>query len=401
MEMISFTKRQACCFLLRKQGLLGDYLFEGKQGIMEFIRQAGCIQFDPVDVCGKNAELVLQSRIKRFTKEMLSDLLYEDRVLVDYFDKNLSIIPVDDWPYFERFREQHRKWERSHEAVRGARSQVRKHITDHGPVCSGDLDMPDKVDWYWSRTKLSRAVLEHMYFTGELAVHHKAGSIKYYDLIENCIPRTILSDPEPYPDEHDHQTWRVLRRIGSVGLLWNRASDAWLNIGGLKSSERNAAFTRLLKEGKIEMVHVEGMKEELYMLVEDIPLARQCEDHTSWKKRCEFIAPLDNLLWDRKLIQALFGFDYKWEIYTPADKRRYGHYVLPVIYGDRFIGRIEASADTKKQTLLVKNIWFEPDVKRTKRMDEAIDAAIRRFSLFNQCKDIIMEKSGQNGEIQK
>ena len=111
------------------------------------------------------------------------------------------------------------------------------------------------------------------------------------------------------------------------------------------------------------------------------------------------IAPLDNLLWDRKLIQALFGFDYKWEIYTPAEKRRYGHYVLPVIYGDRFIGRIEASADTKTHTLLVKNIWFEPDVKRTKGMDEAIDAAIRRFSLFNQCKDIIMEKSDQNGEI--
>jgi len=366
---------------------------------MEFIRQAGCIQFDPVDVCGKNAELVLQSRIKRFSKEMLSELLYQDRVLVDYFDKNLSIIPVGDWPYFERFREQHRQWERSHEKVHGARGQVRKHIADHGPVCSGDLDMPDKVDWYWSRTKLSRAVLEHMYFTGELAVHHKAGSIKYYDLIENCMPGTILSDPEPYPDEHDHQTWRVLRRIGSAGLLWNRASDAWLNIGGLKSAERSAVFTRLLKEGKIETVHVEGMKEELYMRVEDIPLARQCEDHTSWKKRCEFIAPLDNLLWDRKLIQALFGFDYKWEIYTPAEKRRYGHYVLPVIYGDRFIGRIEASADTKTHTLLVKNIWFEPDVKRTKGMDEAIDAAIRRFSLFNQCKDIIMEKSDQNGEI--
>lgn len=399
MEMISFTKRQACRFLLLKQGLLGDYRFEGKQGIMEFIRQAGCIQFDPVDVCGKNAELVLQSRIKRFSKEMLSDLLYQDRVLVDYFDKNLAIFPVDDWPYFERYREQHRQWERSHEAVRGAGSQVRKHITAHGPVCSGDLDMPDKVDWYWSRTKLSRAVLEHMYFTGELAVHHKIGSIKYYDLIENCIPRTILSAPEPYPAEHDHQTWRVLRRIGSVGLLWNRASDAWLNIGGLKSAERSAAFTRLLREQKIEAVHVEGIKEELYMRVEDIPLARQCVDQNSWKKRCEFIAPLDNLMWDRKLIQALFGFDYKWEIYTPAEKRRFGHYVLPVIYGDRFIARIEASADTKTHTLRVKNIWFEPDVKRTTRMDEAIDSAIRRFSLFNQCKDIIMEKSGQNGEI--
>ncbi len=401
MEMISFTKTQACRFLLRRQGLIGDYRFEGKQGIMEFIRQAGCIQFDPVDVCGKNAELVLQSRIRTFSKQMLSDLLYQDRVLVDYFDKNLSIMPVGDWPHFERFRKQHQQRERSQEAVHGAQKQVKKHIADHGPVCSSDLDMPDKVDWYWSRTKLSRAVLEHMYFTGELGVHHKVGSIKYYDLIENCIPEPILSGPDPYPDEHDHQTWRVLRRISAVGLMWNRASDAWLNIGGLKSAERSAVFARLIQEERIVKVRVDGIKEELYMLMEDVPLASQCKDNTSWKKRCELIAPLDNLLWDRKLIQALFGFDYKWEIYTPPEKRRYGHYVLPVIYGDRFIGRIEASADTKKQILLLKNIWFEPGIKRSKTMDEAIDAAIRRFSIFNQCSEIVVEESYQNGEIEK
>lgn len=81
MEIINFTRKQACRFLFRKQGFSGAYRFEGKQGIMEYIRQAGCIQFDPVDVCGKNAELVLQSRIKGFTKEMLTDLLYQDRVL--------------------------------------------------------------------------------------------------------------------------------------------------------------------------------------------------------------------------------------------------------------------------------------------------------------------------------
>ena len=398
MEIINITRNQACRFLLRKQGLSGTYQFKGKQGIMEYIRQAGCIQFDPVDVCGKNAELVLQSRIKGFSKEMLTDLLYQDRVLVDYFDKNLSVFPVSDWPYFQRFRKQHLHWERSHEVIREAQEQVKNYIVTHGPVCSADLDMPDKVDWYWSRTKLSRAVLEHMYFTGELAVHHKSGSIKYYDLIETCIPETILSKPDPYPDELDHQTWRVLRRIGSVGLMWNRASDAWLNIGGLKSAERNAVFTRLIEEERIRKVQIDGIKEELYMLAEDIPLARQCKENISWKKRCEFIAPLDNLLWDRKLIQALFGFDYKWEIYTPADKRRYGHYVLPVIYGDHFIGRIEISADRKSSRLVVKNLWFEPGIKRTKTMAEAIDAAINRFSIFNQCREIVMEESGWNGE---
>lgn len=393
MESIYFTKNQARRFLLRKHGLLGSYQFEGKQGVMDFIDQAGCIQFDPVDVCGKNAELVLQSRIKNFSKDMLYELLYKERVLIDYFDKNLSIFSVCDWPYFERIRKKHRQWERSHEEIQLVQIRVKQFIADHGPVCSADLDMPEKVEWYWSHTKLSRAVLEHLYFIGELAVHHKVGAIKYYDLIENCVLQSILLSPDPYPVLQDHQTWRVLRRIGAVGLMWNRASDAWLNIGQLKSAGRNAAFLTLLQEGMIVKVKVEGMLEDLYMLKEDLDLASQCCENSSWKKRCEFIAPLDNFMWDRKLIKTLFDFDYKWEIYTPAEKRRYGHYVLPIIYGERFIGRIEASVNTKNRTLLVKNIWYEPGIRRTKTMDDAIVSAISRFSKFNQCEKIEVEEN--------
>lgn len=102
--MIQLTNRQARQFLLLKQGLLGEHIFIGKQGAFDFVRQAGCIQFDPVDACGRNAELTLQSRVKGFTKKTLYELLYEDRLLVDYPDKNLSILPTEDWPYFERYR---------------------------------------------------------------------------------------------------------------------------------------------------------------------------------------------------------------------------------------------------------------------------------------------------------
>lgn len=102
--MITLTNKQARHFMLLKHGLLGDYKFNGKQGTFDFVRQTGCIQFDPVDSCGKNAELTLQSRVKGFTKQTLYELLYNDRMLVDYPDKNLSIIPTEDWPYFERYR---------------------------------------------------------------------------------------------------------------------------------------------------------------------------------------------------------------------------------------------------------------------------------------------------------
>ncbi len=386
METMRLTKKQACRFLLRKHGLLGGYQFAGKQGVLDFVRQVGCIQFDPVDVCGKNSELVLQSRVKYFTKQMLYELLYEDRKLIDYFDKNLAIFPIEDWPYFERYREQHRQWERSHSEIIAVRDTVKQIIALRGPVCSADLDLPDKVSWYWSDTKLSRATLEHLYFTGELGIHHKSGTIKYYDLIENCIPQKILRSPDPYRDDHAHRKWRVLRRIGAVGLLWNRASDAWLNIEGLNSAERTAIFSELLNEGKIVELAAEGIRDALYILSEDLGLVQQCLGDEKWKKRCEFIAPLDNFMWDRKLIEALFGFDYKWEIYTPANKRKFGHYVLPILYGEDFIGRIEAAVDRKAGTLVVKNIWYEPHIKLSSGISRAFDGAVSRFSEFNLCK---------------
>ena len=113
MAEIRLTRTEARRFILYKQGLLGEYRFKGKNGVLDFIRQAGCIQFDPIDVCGRSPEIVLQSRVSGFTRAMLYELLYVDRKLLDYFDKNLAIMPVEDWVYFERERENHRKWERS------------------------------------------------------------------------------------------------------------------------------------------------------------------------------------------------------------------------------------------------------------------------------------------------
>ncbi len=382
MSEIQITKQEARKFMLLKQGLLGDYKFEGKQGILDYISQAGCIQFDPIDVCGKNAEIVLQSRIKKFEKSMLYELLYKDRQLIDYFDKNLAIFLVEDWKFFERERENHRKWERSHIEIMKVHDQILDMIAQYGPLCSGDIDINEKVDWYWSSTSLSRAALEHMYFSGELAIHHKKGTVKYYDLIQNCISNDIIIEPEPFPDDFDHMKWRVMRRISSLGLLWNRASDAWLGIPGLKTPERNAVFSALLSENNIVPVNVENLKFTCYCSIKDIPLIEYIKEKPRLKKRCEFIAPLDNMMWDRKLIKEIFNFDYKWEIYTPKSERKYGYYVLPILYGEQFIGRIEMVCDKKKRKLNIQNIWYEPKVKQTKDVHYKIEAAIKRFERF-------------------
>ena len=214
----------------------------------------------------------------------------------------------------------------------------------------------------------------------------------------------MLFRSDPIVDESAHHKWRVLRRITAVGLLWNKPSDAWLNIWGLKAKERTRAFEELQEEGAILPVKVEGVNPLLYCNVKDKPfLEKVLEGKVSaendsdnpraskepqFKPRCEFLAPLDCFLWDRNLIRELFDFDYKWEIYTPAAQRKYGFYVLPILYGERFIGRIEAVTDRKTDVMTVKNIWFEPDVKQTKKLLAAVERCIKRFAKFNECRTV-------------
>jgi len=369
--MITLSNHQARQFMLLKHGLLGEHNFIGKRGALDYIRQTGCIQYDPVDSCGKNSELVLQSRVKGFTKKMLEELLYIDRRLVDYSDKNLSITPVEDWPYFTRFRNAAIAGGLRFEGLAEIEKLAKAYIDVNGPVSSNDLPVDGKLHWHssihWSgvwngETNAARAVLEQLYSTGELIIHHKKGTRKYYDLSEKHISAELLKMPDPLSDETAHQKWRVLRRIGAVGLLWNRPSDAWLNIGGLKLSQRNEIFRQLLNEEKIVEIAVAGLRDSLYCQKEDMPLLDAVMSGDEYKSRCELIAPLDCFLWDRRLIKALFGFEYTWEIYTSADKRKYGFYVLPLICGDNFAGRVEAVNDRKTKTLIVRNIWYENGV---------------------------------------
>ena len=397
--MICFTKEQARQFLLLKHGLIDDYRFEGKAGALEYIRQTGCIQFDPVDVCGKNAELALQSRVKCFTKSMLHSLLYEDRALFDYVDKNVAIIPVEDWPYFERYRRSARENAWNYPGMQDLMESARAYIDVNGAVSSGDLppEFDGEFNWrsavHWSGGKnKARAVLEQMYSEGRMIIHHKAGTRKYYDLAEKHIPAKFLNAPEPLPDDSEYYKWRILRRIGAVGLMWNRPSDAWLGIWDLKAATRAECFRRLLEEGKILEVTVEGIKDTLYCRAGDEQLAETASQYTGQKlklkPRCELLAPLDCFLWDRKLIRALFDFDYTWEIYHTPQKRKYGYYVLPMLYGDHFVGRIEAAAERRTSTLVVKNIWFEENVKQTKSLKRAVEGCINRFARFNECVNI-------------
>ncbi len=388
---LTVSKEQARRFMLLKQGLLGEYKYSGKQGVLDFVNQAGCVQFDPVNVCGQSADIVLHSRVKDYSKEMLDELLYKDRLLVDYFDKNLCIFPVEYLTVFWHIKPGGGYAETYHrrggEVVEKIEPLICRLIEEQGDISASEIKIDDDAGWNRKMSSsLPRVALESMYFRGELIIHHKTGKNKSYAFAKDHIPEAILSAPLPFKSKDERLAWHVLRRIGAVGLLWNKASDAWLGLS-MKLAQRQRAFERLQNEGKIKELHIEFLNNAFYFKTEDEPLLELASSACS-EGRCEFIAPLDSLMWDRKLIKLLFDFDYTWEIYTPAEKRKYGAYVLPILYGEGFIGRIEVVNDRKTKTLVVKNIWYEDGVKKSRTLKNAMKKCIERFSKFNDCLDI-------------
>lgn len=389
MEPLVLTKRQARRFMLAQQGLWPPHDLEGKAGILDHIRRVGCIQFDPLNIVGRNPDLVLQARVSNYRPVMLEELLYEDRKLLDGLDKMMSIYCVEDWPNFERRRQRARNY--YGDSSRPATTilpQVREAIEEQGPLSSIDLDFDEAVDWSWAPTRLARAALESMYSWGELIIHHKVNTRKVYDFARRHISEALLSAPDPNPTEEEYQDWHVLRRMGGMGLVWAKAGDAWLGMHGIKSKERRAALARLLKADRVLELQVDGVEQPLYMRSEDRASLDRALHSEDLLPRAAILAPLDNLLWDRRFIEELFGFFYVWEVYKPVAERRFGYYVLPILYGDRFVARFEPERDKKNGVLIIRDWWWEPGVDQSEEVEAELRRCFQRFLQYLDCDEL-------------
>ena len=389
--MVTISKQEARDFLIKHQGLGGQPEFNTKS-ILDFIKRVGCIQFDPLNIVGNNPDLVLQARIPKYKPAQLATLMYKDRSLLDGWDKNMSIYGTEDWPYFQRRRSAARKNDRiSGGQIEKVFPEVRKALRMRGPLSSLDLKLDDKVNWSWAPARLAKAALESMYFRGELTIHHRIHTRRVYDFMENHFPAELLTGSDPNVSDDQFHDWYVHRRIGSVGLIWNRAGDAWLGMSGIKSPERRTALARLLKQGLVREIKVAGIKDMFYLRSDDHDRLLSNRDNKTIKSRAVIIAPLDNLLWDRRLVRTLFDFDYIWEVYKPVKERRFGYYVLPILYRDKFIARFEPGVDKQSKTLIVKKWWWEPGVKQTARMYADLNLCFKRFLVYLGYDEISIE----------
>lgn len=375
---LTISNQTARRFLLNHHFLLPPRQLKPDQIVSKLFRRLGSIQFDTINIVGRNADLVLQSRVEDYKPDMLDKLLYTQRTLIDGWDKMASIYQTNDWPHFNCHRERMRvsTQNRSKEASNAA-PEILRAIKENGPSSSIDFDDNRKTDWWWAPTSVTRAALESLFAQGEIGIHHRINTRRVFDLIEQLIPQEILKLPDPHKTDLDYHLWHIARRIGSMGLASPRSGEYWYGITRCNLAiERRKVLDKLISKGHILTIKVETIpNQHFYLRTEDFKTIKQLPHEDLREKRAAFIAPLDNLIWNRKLIKDLFSFAYTWEVYKPKAKREYGYYVLPVLYGDSFIARTEMKFDRKTNLLHLIDWWWEDNVQRTPEMEFAIRLA--------------------------
>jgi len=378
-----WTKEEARNYLVNYHFINTD-LSPSIEDVFERIQS---IQYDPLNVVGSNSDLVLQSRIKGYKKEMLQAALYEHRTLMDGWDKQMSIYQTKYFPNFTRVRE-----ERSQNALdsymhyRGLNPKeylddVMRIISEDGPILSSQIKLGDSVKSRWGSSKPSSASIDYLFHKGLIGIDGRKNTQKKFNLIERLIDNYNHSDP--IIEKEEFIDWLLLRRIKSLGLCWNRSSVAFSGIYISKKATRTKHLKRLLDRELISKVTIEGINETLYVPTEALEYKIQVKDSIS------FIAPLDNIIWDRVLMNQLFDFDYTWEVYVPKVKRKWGYYVLPILRASNIIGRIEFEKQRKNEPLKIISIVYETNIKETKQLEDKLNSALKKFSKYLGAEGVV------------
>jgi uncharacterized protein len=349
----------------------------GRDGVLAVFDRLGSIQFDPIEIAGRNHDLVLLARVAGYRREMTDQLLYAERALFETYNKGLSLVPTADLPWYrvnwDRARARHD--DQAFDEHAPLVEELLGRIREIGPMSSIDVAPRASIDWYWRPTNQVRALLEALAEAGLLGLSRRDGNRRVYDLVERLFPAELLDRDVPIRDRFRH---KLLSRYRAHGLLGTKGSaELWLGSSpqltvGLEdglplgASGRRVLHAELVEDGALVPVAVDGIRGLRYVPAEDRPRLEQAEREVAAGSPpggahpgAAFLAALDPFVWDRKFLRELYDFDYIWEVYVPPAKRRWGYYVLPILFGDRLVGRIEPRIERKSGTLRILDIWWE------------------------------------------
>lgn len=337
--------------------------------VEETIRALSCVQLDSISTVERSHRIALGSRVGAYPRDTVTRLLEQGRIF-EYWAHEACLLPIEDWPLFRpAMRDGGRKWygqvEQTHPHLA---EEILAVIRERGPLPSRHFEGSTEGGmWNW---KPAKAMLERLWNHGHLAVAGRQGFQRLYDLTERVIPARHLSAPEP--SEQERLRALALRAVRARGALTEPGiREHWRLKGG--SARLRPALESLVGDGALERLRVEDGGANVYVLA-GTELDRPAPS------AAVLLSPFDNLLWDRPFARRVLGFDHLIEVYKPQPQRRYGYYVLPLLRGERIVGRADLKSERKEGRLVVRAFHREPGVRASGALDDALDRALQRLA---------------------
>lgn len=393
--MLTINIETARRFVLGKQGLWPGRRWRGVAGTAQAMRAIEYLQLDPLQIIARSQDIMLYGRVLDYTPGLWEEVTYQQRQFFDWGGW-LAVRPMDELPHWRVVMRRERdgdvdidnriqKMGRDHaEAI----AEMRAILLERGTVSNRDFEMAARTRTQSYRGRKDSALaLYYMWRTGEVMTHHREKFERVYALTETVAPTHLIRES----DEAETERFLIKKDVSFAGLSrLVRVQDSFHR--GVPFSSVKQIVEGMLADGDIIEVKVEGWKAVHYALGSDAEVLRDLSAgrvpqawtpvDTTTMEEVVFLAPLDPVS-ARGRAKVLFDFDYVWEVYKPVEKRKFGYYTLPVLWGDRLVARFDSKLDRPTNTFIILGFWLEDEVLgQDEAFAEALAAGFARFVTF-------------------
>jgi uncharacterized protein YcaQ len=363
----------------------------GKEGVARTIEHLGYVQIDTISVVERAHHHTLWSRRPDYSPLMLDELQAKDRRIFEYWGHAASYLPMKDYrfylPKMRNISGSHSWFSQVLEKHGHLMEPMLKRIREEGPLGSKDFKAPPGKKrgswWDWKPAKLA---LEMLFWRGDLMVTRRDKFQRIYDLTERVLPE---GTDTTLPGKEELGSFFIKRALGSLGIA--REKEIFEYIHGTGKKTMSEALGGLVDAKEVVPLEIDQLEGRTYFA-----LTRNVEEFESLKGKrrlLHILSPFDNHVIQRVRTKELYGFDYVLECYLPEKKRRYGYFCLPLLWGDRFVGRLDSKADRKKRVLIIKKLTFEPEFDDFDSHLLPLSRKLRELARFNGCERIRVEKT--------
>lgn len=362
-----------------------------KRDVLRSIRRMGALQIDTINIVARSPYLVLWSRLGTYDPKWLDELLSEGAIF-EYWSHEACFLPVEDFPLYRHrmLNAESLGWKYSQVWVLAHRQEIEQlleFIRERGPVRSADFERQDGKASGWWEWKTEKRALEMLFTAGELMIARRHNFQRVYDLRERVLPSW---NDRQLPSLEEVRREMALKAARALGITTARWVSDYFRTG---KRETLAVVNALADEKALLPVKVDGWKEPAFVHPENLQLIEAARAGAIKPSLTTLLSPFDPLVWDRARALFMFNFDYRLECYTPAPKRRYGYFTLPILHRDSLVGRTDAKAHRKEGVFEIKSLHIEPGIRLNAEAISDIAVALRDCAAWHRTPEIIVRES--------